>query len=77
MEALDLEKIYETMIQNAQGGDSYLIRFKYDPIEYLGIPIVNISLASENEFTFRVLEPKECAGIFVRCVEDIESFKKP
>jgi hypothetical protein len=72
------KKYFEILTQNAQIGESYFIKLRHDPNIYLGIPIIhsNFNSDDDNNFTLKVLEPKEKEGIFERTISDIEFLEK-
>lgn len=70
-------RIRETLTLNAQKGAPYVIRFRDDPVDYVGIPVLHSELDSSDDdvFSFRVSSPPEKAGMLRRSIDDIESIE--
>ena len=70
-------RIREILTLNAQKGSPFLVRFKNDPVDYVGMPILHSELGSENDhvFSFRISSPPEKKGIQRREVAEIESIE--
>lgn len=73
-----LKEYYEVLVQNAQKGESYLMKLKDNPIVYIAIPLIqyNFSTEDENTFVFNVLQPIEQKGVYKKSIEDIEMLVK-
>ena len=72
------QKYYEILVQNAQKGESYLIRLKDDPTVYLAIPLLRGNYDTEDDSTFimNILRPEKYKGVYKEPIEDIEMLKK-
>ena len=72
---IERESYYETIAQNVQRGDPYIIKFKGDPVVYQGIPVLDFTAGKDGVFTFRVAEPEDRRGVQLRDVQDIEQME--
>jgi hypothetical protein len=72
-EDTETKKFYEMIAQNVQKGDPYSIKLKDDPNLYIGVPVLDLTAAEDDYFSFKVLEPKEKKGIMRKAIGDIES----
>ena len=70
--AIAPESYYETIAQNVQRGDPYIIKFKGDPVVYQGIPVLDFTAGTDGVFSFRVAEPEDKKGVHQRDVQEIE-----
>ncbi|MFZ0389351.1 MAG: hypothetical protein WAN36_02745 [Calditrichia bacterium] len=72
------KEYYTILTQNALKGETYLIKFRNESIIYSGIPVLRSNLNTENEdnFSFRVTEPREKAGVYTKSIKDIELLEK-
>jgi hypothetical protein len=70
-------RIREILALNAQKGAPYIVRFRDDPVDYVGIPVLHGELDSSEDdvFSFRVSAPPEKAGMLRRSIDDIESIE--
>ena len=71
-------KYYEALVQNAQKGETYLLKLKDSPIVYIAIPVLRSTFTTddENMFSFRILQPEEHKGVFQRSIDDIELLER-
>jgi hypothetical protein len=69
---------YETLAQNAQKGEIYILELKDDPVRYTTIPMIHLGLDAQEKdrFTFKVLQPEEYAGVYTRPLSDIVKLEK-
>jgi hypothetical protein len=65
-------KLYQMIALNAQKGDPYSVKFKDDPIPYVGVPVLDMTAAEKDRFSFKILEPQDCKGMVEKSIEDIE-----
>jgi len=72
------EKARENILQNAQKGEIYRLRFEGDPVTYTGMPVAMPgSTGMDDEvFEFRILEPEEKAGVQRRSIHEIAWLEK-
>jgi hypothetical protein len=72
-------RIKEILILNTQKGSPFLLRFKNDPVDYVGMPILHSELDSDDDddefFSFRISSPPEKKGIQRRKVAEVESIE--
>jgi hypothetical protein len=69
------QNFYHLIAHNVQKGDAYAIKFKNDPVVYVGVPVLDRT-GGDNEFTFQIMEPKEKKGVVVRPIDSIELMKE-
>lgn len=70
------KKYYEMIAQNVHKGDPYSIKFKNDPIRYVGIPVLDLTAKEEDRFSFHIMEPEKNKGIVKKSIGDIESMEQ-
>jgi hypothetical protein len=76
VEGFRSEMFYEVIAHNTQKGDTFALRFKDDPIRYVGIPVLDSSASEDDEFNFKIFEPEENKGLVKRSIEEIEWMDK-
>ena len=69
-------KYYEMIAQNVHKGDPYSIKFKNDPIRYVGIPVLDLTAKEQDAFSFRITEPEKNKGMVKKSIGDIESMEQ-
>jgi hypothetical protein len=69
-------KYYEMIAQNVHKGDPYSIKFKNDPIRYVGIPVLDLTAKEEDAFSFHITEPEKNKGMAKKSIGDIESMEQ-
>lgn len=69
-----IQEYYEILSRNALKGETYAIKFRNEPVVYVGIPVLRANLSTENDTTFslKVVSPKEKQGVYHKSIEDIE-----
>jgi hypothetical protein len=69
---------YETLVQNAQKGETFSIKFWNDPEIYTGIPFVRdlSKTAGNTNFMFKVLSPEKHKGVFEKSLGEIEILRR-
>lgn len=67
------ELFQETIAMNKFKGDPYQIKFKNNPIVFVGIPV---PAGEEGKFTFQIQAPQDRKGMVEALVEDIEDMEK-
>lgn len=72
------EEYYETLVQNAQKGEHFLVKLKDDPVIYNAIPIIrpNFESKDDNAFIFNVIKPEEQKGVYKKSLEEIDVLVK-
>jgi len=72
------EKARENILQNAQKGEIYRLKFEGDATMYTGMPIALPGITGEDDevFEFRILEPEEKAGVQRRSIHEIAWLEK-
>jgi hypothetical protein len=57
--------MWEEIVQNAQKGEIYSIKFRNDPIVYKGIPLVSRAMPAgrRGEFEIEIIQPEPAKGI--------------
>jgi hypothetical protein len=70
-------RIREVLTLNKQQGRPYRVRFKNDPVDYVGIPIPHSGLGSSDDsvFSFRISSPPQKKGLQQRTMTEIESIE--
>ena len=66
---------YHIIAQNVQKGDTYAIKFKNDPVVYVGLPVLDFT-GEDNQFSFQIMEPADKKGIVSRPIDSIELMKQ-
>ena len=69
------QSFYHVIAHNVQKGDAYAIKFKNDPVVYVGVPVLDLT-GEDNQFTFQIMEPEDKKGIVVRAIDSIELMKQ-
>lgn len=68
---------YQLFSANAYKGESYIIKFKNNPIIFTGIPIIREGVAgSSNTFQFRITGPGQTKGVFQKQLNEIDYVKE-
>jgi hypothetical protein len=72
------ERTWEAIVQNAQKGELYRIKFRGDPVTYEGIPLARPGWTSEKpgRFEFDVVRPERHRGVSERAIGEIETFER-
>jgi hypothetical protein len=65
------ETFYHVIAHNNQKGDTYAIKFKNDPVVYVGVPVLDMT-GDDNQFSFSIMQPADKKGIVSRPISSIE-----
>lgn len=69
---------FETLVQNAQKGEFFLVKLKDNPVVYTAIPLIHYSMDTGDDtmFVMKVTEPSEHQGVYQESVENIEFMER-
>ena len=70
------KKYYEMIAHNVHKGDPYSIKFKNDPIRYVGIPVLDLTAKEQDAFSFHITGPEKNKGMIKKSIGDIESMEQ-
>jgi hypothetical protein len=73
MEEVESMQYFQAIAMNSQKGDVFRIKFKEDPVSYIGIPV--LSKENETRFSLQIYEPEDRKGRIERELEDIEKME--
>ena len=62
---------YDVLANNVHKGDTFAIRFKNDPVVYVGVPVLDLT-APDDRFTFQILEPADKKALVSRPIDSID-----
>lgn len=69
---------FETLVQNAQKGESFMIKLRNSPIVYTAIPLIHYSMDTGDDqmFIMKVIEPAEHQGVYKESIDNIELLER-